>query len=283
MLKQKLKISNIILTVLALSFLLSASSSYRATAAGTTQNAVISYNSSTTIDPGMIVGIKSKDVVSPLSLSSINSMIGVVITPNQSALALSPATTTSDQVFVASSGHYNVLVSSQGGSIKVGDPISISSINGIGMEANQNEALIVGRALAPFNSKSTTVGSAKISEAIGSTTVSIGLIPVNVDVAHNPIQSKQISYVPGDFAKAATAISDKPVSAARVYLSLLILIIAFVLSITLFYSGVRSAIVSIGRNPLSKKSIIKGLIQTVITGLLVFAAGISGVYLILKL
>ena len=131
--------------------------------------------------------------------------------------------------------------------------------------------------------RSPSIGSAKLSNSLSSSNISIGLIPVNITITRNPLQSKQTNYVPGSFSKAAAAISNKPVSAARVYLSIVILLVAFFLSGILLFGGVRAGIQAVGRNPLSKKSIIKGLVQTVITGLLVFVAGISGVYLILKL
>jgi len=49
------------------------------------------------------------------------------------------------------------------------------------------------------------------------------------------------------------------------------------------YSGIRSGMIAVGRNPLSKKSIIRSLIQTVIAGLIIFLAGVFAVYLLLKL
>ncbi|QQS18685.1 hypothetical protein IPL68_01180 [Candidatus Saccharibacteria bacterium] len=52
---------------------------------------------------------------------------------------------------------------------------------------------------------------------------------------------------------------------------------------SLLYGGVRSSLVSIGRNPLAKKSILRGLIQVVILGLTVFVIGLIAIYLLLKL
>lgn len=298
MLKQKLKIRQLIVSALGLALLVASSNnglafSAKSTSAKTTtststssnQNAIVSYNSATTLYPGMIVGLKpgSSDTVQPLNLSDINHMLGVVVEPNQAPIVLSPTKSTSQQVYVSSSGQYNVLVSNQDGPIKVGDPISISSIAGVGMEANSSEAYIIGKALASFNGKSSSIGSAKLTTSFSTAQLSLGLIPVTVSVAHNPLLSGQTSFVPSNVSRVAASISDKPVSAARIYLSLLILIVSVFLAGILLYSGVRSGIQAIGRNPLSKKSIIRGLIETAITGLLVFAAGVSGVYLILKL
>ena len=77
--------------------------------------------------------------------------------------------------------------------------------------------------------------------------------------------------------------TDKKVSAARIYLGLAVLALTTVITGNLVYSGVRSGMISVGRNPLSKKSIIKSLIQTVIAGLIIFIVGVLAVYLLLKL
>ena len=52
---------------------------------------------------------------------------------------------------------------------------------------------------------------------------------------------------------------------------------------TLLWSGVRSGMISIGRNPLSKHSIIQGLMQVIIVAVLIFIIGVFAVYLLLKL
>ena len=70
--------------------------------------------------------------------------------------------------------------------------------------------------------------------------------------------------------RASELIAGKPVNPVRVYLSLVILAMAALISGSLIYSAVRSALIAIGRNPLSKKSIIRGLFQVVLIGLMVF-------------
>ena len=83
--------------------------------------------------------------------------------------------------------------------------------------------------------------------------------------------------------RASEAIAGKPVSPARVYISIIVLLAAAAIAGSLIYSAVRSSVIAIGRNPLSKRSIIRGLFQVVIIGILVFLSGVFGVYLILNL
>lgn len=54
-------------------------------------------------------------------------------------------------------------------------------------------------------------------------------------------------------------------------------------ALVLLYAGVRNAIISIGRNPMSRKSIVKALIQVILTSLLILIIGLFAVYLLLKL
>jgi hypothetical protein len=49
------------------------------------------------------------------------------------------------------------------------------------------------------------------------------------------------------------------------------------------YGGIRNGLISIGRNPLSKKSIVRGMIQVILTALTIFLLGIFGVYLLLRI
>lgn len=284
MLKQKY-FKRLILSVLALSFLTSFSFNTKAFSATASQNAIVSYSSSSNLVPGMIVALKknSTDEVVPLQIQNISQMLGVVVNPNQAAVVLSPQTTSSHQVYVATSGKYNVLVSNQQGPIKTGTPISISSLAGIGMAASTSQPDIIGKALASFNGKTGVYGTAKLTDAFSTSNLSIGLIPVSVAVTKNPLLAGKTDYVPAAVGNAVIAISNKPESPLKIYVSFALMLVSFIFAGMLIYGGIRAGMVSIGRNPLSKKSIMRSLFQTVITGLMVFAAGLSGVYLILKL
>ena len=66
-------------------------------------------------------------------------------------------------------------------------------------------------------------------------------------------------------------------------LSLLIFLASVVIAGSMLYAGVHSSMISIGRNPLSKQSIVRSMIQVIVTSFIVFIIGIFGVYLLLKL
>jgi hypothetical protein len=262
------------------------STSGSSTSENISQAVTQSYNAGSSVEQGMIVQLESKNsnTVVPLSPLSISAMLGVVVPANDAAVTLTPQSSTAQQVFVATAGRYDVLVSNEDGPIAVGDPITISSLGGIGMNATVNQAIVLGKAASAFNGTSNVISSVNLKNSDGKTMkVSLGEIVVDLDIAHNPLQSKETDYVPGFLAKTATTVANKPVSAARIYLGVLTLLASAIVTGNLLYSGVRSGMQAIGRNPLSRKSIIRSLIQTVIAGLIIFVVGIFAVYLLLKL
>lgn len=246
------------------------------------------YGSDTQLQRGMIVRISQKDKnkVEALSDKASNKMEGVVVAANDAPVTLSNVDTTQQQVFVANTGHYNLLASNQNGAIKTGDYLTISSLDGIAMKADSKQSIVVGKALGPFDGKSEVSGSTSLKDSDGSkVNVGIGLIPVNINISHNPLEKQETSKIPGIgfLQSGAQAIVNKQVDPARLYISLVLLIVAAAIAGSILYGGVRNSMVSVGRNPLAKKSIMRSLLQVVIVSVIIFIIGLVGVYLILKL
>lgn len=263
-----------------------------ATAATTANNQDISqavtqsYNADASVQLGMIVKLKDKDAttIEPLSQGGIKNMLGVTVAANDAALTLTPQNVKQQQVYVATYGRYMTLVSTQNGPIKSGDYITISSLAGIGMKAGADQSVVLGKSSGNFSGLSNVEGTVDVKDDKGhSAKVAIGRIPVSLEVAHNPLASKATDYVPSFLAKTAVTIAGKPVSAARIYLGAITLLVSALVTGNILYSGVKSGMTAIGRNPLSRKSIIRSLIQTVIAGLIIFVVGVFAVYLLLKL
>jgi hypothetical protein len=247
------------------------------------QLVVQSYESTQTLQDGQIVSLKagnSTEVV-PTTKSAEKEMFGVVTTPGASDISLSG--TTSEQVFVATSGNYAVLVSSENGGVSVGDFITVSSLDGIGMKASGSDGYIIGKALSTFNPTTQSIGSTSLVSSSGAkSTVQLGRIMVALGVSHNPLQSPSHSNLPAFLITAGDTIANKAVSSSRLLLAFVLLLICCAMTASLLYSGVRTAFIAIGRNPLSKASIYRGLFQVIITSVMVFIIGIFGVYLLLR-
>ncbi len=280
------QISGVVLTLVLLSVaapaVVSAATSQTNISSAVTQ----SYNAEPGVQTGMIVKLdpKAPAAVEPLDAGSIGSLLGVVIPAANASIVLTPATTSQQQVLVATSGHYDVLVSNQNGPIKVGDYITISALSGIGMRANGDQVEVLGKAASAFSGASNVISSATLKSAPGSpTTVTIGLISVDVGIESNPLFVRTTDYVPGFLARVGSGVAGKPVNALRLYAGLAILLAAAFIAGSLLNSSVRGGMMAIGRNPLSRKSIIRSLIQAMFVGLVIFLSGVFGVYLLLKL
>jgi hypothetical protein len=252
------------------------------------QNVTQGYLSDAPIQQGIIVRLKAGDAakVAPVSQTDETDILGVVVSPSDAPVSLTNDAN-QDQVYVASYGQYDVLVSTQNGVIQAGDTIAISSLDGVGMKADTGREAILGKAVQSFDGKSATQSTAVLKDSKGrETTVAIGRIAVNINVAHNPAYKATdttVAGVPSFLSTAAQIVTDKPVSAIRIYASLVVLALAVVIAGILLYSGVRNGMTSIGRNPLAKRSIMRSLLQVVIISLIVFIIGLIAVYLLLKI
>lgn len=231
------------------------------------------FKTKTTLQPGLIVGLDkvSKDTVEPVARNEAERIYGIVIDPAQA-----PATVRQqgEQTFIATGGNYPTLVSTENGAIGIGDYISVSSIGGIGSKASE-QATVIGRALEPFDGKSSVITTTSEGRSIGK--VMVGIVP-----GKNPLVEDDIA-IPAPLKRFGEAIAGKNVSASRIYAALAIFVVTSIIAISVLWVGIRSGMISIGRNPLSRLSIMNSLIQIIVTAILVFIVGMFGVYLLLRL
>lgn len=255
-------------------------------AADTSLQAVVqSYVADFGLQNGMIVQLAAKDTtkVEPVDINHAQKMHGVVVPPADAAVTLSPTSTTQQQVFVATSGRYDVLVSTQNGNIVSGDYVTISSLDGIGMKATSKEGQVLGKATATFDGVHGVQSTTTVKDQDGkSRTVVIGRVPVEIAIGSNP-DAERLINVPGFLQRTSQLVAGKSVSPWRIYVSLLILLGTLIVTGSLLYGGVRSGMVAIGRNPLARTSISRSLLQVVLAAIAVFVIGLLAVYLLLKL
>ncbi len=243
------------------------------------------YGADSPIDNGRVVQLtgKNSNKVKLSTQAEAQNMFGVTVDPKQLPLSIRNEGV-ANETFVAVSGTYNVLVSTQEGSIKSGDYLTLSSIDGIAMSAGDEEVTVLGRANASFDGKGVTLGTQTLKDKNGGTkTVALGLIPVTIDIKNNPNHKSTDTNVPDFLRRVGVAVAEKEVSPIRIYLSLAISIISLIAAIAVLYAGVRNSVISIGRNPMSKKSIFRALVEVILTSLLILIIGVFAVYLLLKL
>lgn len=246
------------------------------------QSVTQGYSSDSVLQRGMVVSLGAEDTskVEPTNRENQARIHGVVIAPNDSTFTLSE---TEEKTYVATVGKFQALVSTEAGPINAGDFIAVSSIPGIAMKAGDKDAFTVGKAVEAYDG-SNAIFNETLTDTLGQTQeVAIQRILVDVSVGPNPLLRPEESSLP-EFLKSATeAIAGKQVSAVRVYIGLLIIAASAGIAGSLLFSGIRSAVISIGRNPLSKKSVTKSVIQIVVSSIIIFLIGLFGVYLLLRL
>lgn len=246
------------------------------------QSVTQGYSTDKILQRGTVVSLDAEDTtkVVPAQPENEDRLHGVVVASNDSPLTLSD---TEEKTFVATVGRIDTLVSTEAGIIQPGDFITISNVTGIAMKAGETDRYTVGKALEGFDGTN-AVSSTDISNSLGETAnVKIGRVLVDVGIGSNPLLKPTESNLPGFLQKATEAIAGKPVSAIRVYIGLFIFLAAASVSGSLLYAGIRSSVISIGRNPLSKQSITKSLLQIILTSIIIFLIGLFGVYLLLRL
>lgn len=236
-------------------------------------NVVQGFSSAKTLQPGLVVALdkNSSNTVLAAPYSDPTRIYGVVVDPSDAPFTLNNSNA---RTYVATSGIYQVLVSTSNGAIKAGDYLSMSKNDGIAAKATNVQPTVLGQAETAFDGRSgviTTNGN-----------TSIGRIYININVGQNPLANSSPA-VPLFLKKAADSLANKPVSVVRIYTGLVIFVIATVAAVTVLWSGVRNGLVSLGRNPLSRQTIFSGMYKVILTGLAIFIIGLAGVYLLLKI
>lgn len=244
------------------------------------------YSANQPIEVGTIVQLSGENSnrVITAKQAELQNMFGVTVDPQQLSIRVSQGDL-ENEVFVASSGTYNTLVSTQGGSISPGDYVTLSSIDGVAMKAGYDESTVFGRAVSGFDGKGLVSGEVTLKDTEGNNNkqVKLGTIAVTIDIKSNPNEKSTKAKVPEVLERIGQAIAEKEVDPIRIYLSMAITAVSLVASIIVIYSGVRNSVISIGRNPMTKKSIFRALIEIILASLLILIIGLFAVYLLLKL
>lgn len=239
------------------------------------------FATSTPIASGSMVSLdpKSTGSVEVADLNNVSRLFGVVVPASSASISLSGSG--DGQVQVVTSGTVSVLVSTYGGAIHVGDYITVSSIAGVGQKVT-GPARVIGTATADFDGTGDGVTKRTVDDGSTKKEVSIGQIPVVISVSsYTKDDGKQNYVVPNWLQNLSNTLAGKSVSPIRIIMAGLILIVALISISVLLYSAVRNSIISIGRNPLSKSSVLRGLLQVIAIAVVVLALTGGAMYLVI--
>jgi hypothetical protein len=242
------------------------------------------FATTTPIASGSLVSLDSKSSGSVVvaDLTNTDRLFGIVVPPSSASISLSGSG--SGQVQVVTSGTADVLVSTAGGDIHVGDPITISPIAGVGQKVGPSSSRVVGTAQTDFNGSGDGVTKRTIEDSSGAKKeVSIGQIPVVVAVStYTSTDGKQTYVIPNWLQNLSNTLAGKAVSPIRIIVAGLILIVSLISVTVLLYAAVRNSIISIGRNPLSRKSVLGGMLQIVAIAMAILAVTAVAMYLVIS-
>lgn len=229
--------------------------------------------------PGMVValsedGSAQQPKVERAALEKESKVIGVSVLASETGVSVGSAQNT---VYVQNTGEATVFVSDLNGEVKKGDLLAPSPLLGILMKADESTAPVVGIAIDDFDAE--TAQQTKIEENKQEKEVNINKININLD--HMAASNQQASATDSSLERLGRAVVGRDVGEIQVLAALVIFVIVLVAEGSIIYGAVSSAITSLGRNPMAKKIIQKGLFRVVITAFMVLGVGVVAIYVIL--
>ena len=240
-----------------------------------------SYGSSVTITTGSLVSLDPlhTNYVVPANTNNGLQLLGVVVNSKDSLLAVNSSSDIGT-IQVATNGTASVLVSDVNGDINVGDHVSVSPFNGVGMKAAEGDQTI-GLAQSAFSSKVTGATLERVTDKAGKITeVNVGYLSLGISIGSVPTPTG--SNRQNILQRIVKSSTGRSVSTFRASLALIITISAGVALVVMIYASIYGGIISIGRNPLAKFAVFRSLFSVLgIAGLTALVASAT-IYLLLR-
>ncbi len=229
-----------------------------------------SYKGPATIQIGSLVSLDSSqtDYVLPANITNAGQVLGVVVSSNDSLLAVDAQ---NGLLQVATSGTVSALVSTVGGDIKVGDEISVSPFNGVGMKAAVGSH-VIGLSQTNFNASTEGAQNQEVTDTKGKKkTIAVGYVRLSISIGSGATLGADAQL--SGLQKFAKNLTGHSVSTPRIILSVIITLVASLALVVLIYASIYGSIVSIGRNPLAKFAVFRTLRS--VLGMALLTAGIA--------
>lgn len=220
-------------------------------------------------------GNQAESFVQPSSTDRAKQTLGVVVNLDDS-LVVASNNSTQRQVYVASSGTASVYVTDVNGLIKKGDLLVASPLEGVLMRSDGSNTLgVLGVALEDFP----VDASHKVDLQGGPiSTARVATIAINMDVKLAGSADANQNWL----EKIAQKIVKRPVNPVQALVALAMLVLLIVVEGGIVYATTSSTILSLGRNPLAKRSILGGLAQSLLLVVFVMVTGLLAIYLVLR-
>jgi hypothetical protein len=216
------------------------------------------YKSDSSLAEGTLVSLQENDseMIVPTNIQNDKLFIGV--TQNTESNLVTISKDFSDAT-VAISGEVSVLVSDLGGSIKQGDELTVSWIDGVAMKnTDAVSQRIVGIALENFNdSSASTYRNLDTPDGVSDTAkvayLRMKLVDVDTYGAAAEANTSTFGFI--------QQLTGKEVSVVRVFSGFAVFLATLIVASVFIYSSIKGSFISFGRNPLASNSIYAGLVQ----------------------
>lgn len=247
--------------------------------AASEQHVSRSYKTQGTISPGNVVALEndSGETVILANTNNADRTVGIAVRSNESILDIQPSETLQQ---VATSGVVQVMVNTANGPIKSGDKVAVSALSGTAQKSSPGD-FVVGFARTDFAGDAGDVSTATLTAKSGETKeVKVGFIEVELAIgAANPVDTTESLNGLQEFVRSLTG---KSVSTARIIASIVIALLTLLSLTALLYASIYGSIISIGRNPLARSAILRGLVVVLVMAGLGVLLSLSVIYLLLR-
>ena len=240
------------------------------------------FKAKTSLPTGSVVSLaqKSSDTVEKSTLDNEGSLVGVTATEKEALIDLQPA---GSEVRVAVSGDTSLLVTDLNGEIKPGDQLVISPLAGIAMKFSDDlsNSKIVATAGETFGTSSVGAKQLTVEQSGGGKkTVFVGRISAQLTLSERSREVKQTQNI---LASIGEKLTGRPTNPVRLIASTVVAVSTFALGGLILNGSIRGSFISLGRNPLSRDSIVSGLLRAALLAIVIVAMGLTFAYLILLL
>jgi hypothetical protein len=239
------------------------------------------FKTSTPMPNGAVVSLAkgSSDTIEKTTYANESSLIGVTAAAKDALIDLQPA---GSLIRVAVSGDTSVLVSDISGNIEPGDQLVISSLTGITGKLTTESAAkkVIGTAGEKFDANSANTTKVQTTLPDGSKkSVTVGRISAKLLLNNRSDQNN--SQKDSFLSSIGQKLTGKPTSPLKLFASSIIAVSTFALAGLILNGSIKGSFISLGRNPLSRDSIVSSLFRASLLAVVITGMGLALAYVIL--
>lgn len=241
------------------------------------------YKSESDIPIGTIVSLSGRgdDEVEKATIDNQSQLVGVATGAENSVIDVQPKGT---KVRVASSGNAKMFVTTLGGEITEGDKLVLSPIAGIATRSvSGTQGRVVAVARESVGDENSSFSSVEVQATNGEKEwIKIGLIKVDLTIESDRQATATVEADNNVLTQVASQVAGKSVSTTRIVTAGVVFASSIAVAGVILQGSVRGTFVSLGRNPLSKSSLIPALARVSALAIFILSAGSSVAYFILS-